>query len=117
MGIRKFFKNIYNSIVGKKQETPVRVESISGYSGYPEEKPSNGYSGYPVEEEDEEVNVGSIRCIIKTPQFKKGKIWRYKKQTGRFDTKTKMFTPYLTTGHTVQFRTIRQFRGCVVKYL
>jgi hypothetical protein len=60
-----------------------------------------------------------IKCEIKTPQFKDGKIYRYHRQSGIFNTDTLLFSPNLgmfgqwcNGDHPVQFGNIKQFNGC-----
>lgn len=54
-----------------------------------------------------------IDCTISTPQFKDNKVHHYHKQSGRFDDKTMLFTPYRQLGvggdHAVQFASLDQF--------
>lgn len=52
------------------------------------------------------------KCTISTPQFKDGKAWYYHIQEGKFNFLTKRFTPNdrLNGNHTVQFRSVADFR-------
>lgn len=117
MKLGKFLKGVINKIRGRvsPEEYNKQKAGYSGYSGYPLPETTKD-----IDEIDDEVFEAEIiiPCIIQTPQHRKNKIWYYKKQTGGFNTTTKKFTPYsLAGGHTVQFRSIKQFRGSVVKYL
>ena len=56
------------------------------------------------------INIsGTIKCTIRTPQFKNGEVDRFHQQEGIIDTKTFLFTPDSTVwngNHEVQFQSL-----------
>jgi hypothetical protein len=62
-----------------------------------------------------------IKCQISTPQFKDGKIWRYHRQFGTFNTKTMIFEPatsemfrWANGDHEVHFSNMRDFKKSII---